>query len=202
VTDAPRLAPLTEHDLDERQRALWDIITSGGRGPLESVLTSDGALIGPFNALLRSPEVGQAVIGLDSALRANRAVGSQLRELVILMVGGHWQSSFEFWAHRQIGIAVGLDEAHIDAIAAGGTPRFERDDEAAVFAFFDELLRTRRVSPETYRRAVATVGETGLVDLITLTGSYTIVSLLLNSFVVPVPEGEVAPWPISPLGDG
>lgn len=48
------------------------------------------------------------------------------------------------------------------------------------------------VLPElVYRQAVATFGEDGAAELIYLVGLYCLVSVTLNGFDVPVPEGSL-----------
>ena len=46
----------------------------------------------------------------------------------------------------------------------------------------------------SYARAVERFGETKLFELIALVGYYSLVSLLLNGFDVPLPGGETPPF--------
>jgi len=39
------------------------------------------------------------------------------------------------------------------------------------------------------------LGDTGLVELVSLCGYYTLISYLLNAFDVPVPPGAELMWP-------
>ena len=55
-----------------------------------------------------------------------------------------------------------------------------REDEAVVYDFCAELLHARGVAEDTYRGAVAWLGERGVVDLVALVGYFTTVSLVLN----------------------
>jgi 4-carboxymuconolactone decarboxylase len=80
----------------------------------------------------------------------------------------------------------------IDAIRSRREPSFDEDDEALVYRFCRELLGERSVSAETYAAAVELLGEAGVVELVSLQGYYGLVSMLLNTFEVPLPEG-VAP---------
>ena len=52
-----------------------------------------------------------------------------------------------------------------------------------------ELVATGRVSDATYARAVAALGEAGLVDLVGVVGYYTLVAFTLNAREVPAPDG-------------
>jgi 4-carboxymuconolactone decarboxylase len=57
-----------------------------------------------------------------------------------------------------------------------------------------ELYRTQRLSDATYARATAHFGEAGVFELLALVGYYTLVSLLLNGFNVPLAPGETPPF--------
>jgi 4-carboxymuconolactone decarboxylase len=61
------------------------------------------------------------------------------------------------------------------------------DDEAAVYDFCVELHRNRNVSDTTYARALEQVGEQGIMDMVGLSGWYTLVSMTLNTARIPLP---------------
>ncbi len=48
------------------------------------------------------------------------------------------------------------------------------------------------VSKSLYDEAVKVVGERGIVEIIGLCGYYTMVSMTLNTFEFPLPEGQVS----------
>jgi len=45
-----------------------------------------------------------------------------------------------------------------------------------------------------FKRAVSTLGEQGVVDLIGVSGYYTLVSMVLNVAEIPLPAGVSSPW--------
>ena len=63
-----------------------------------------------------------------------------------------------------------------------------------VYNFARELVDEHRVSDPLYNEAVELLGEAGVVELVILLGYYTLVSMTLNVFEVPVPAGESAPF--------
>ena len=67
-------------------------------------------------------------------------------------------------------------------------------DEAAAYAFGHELLTTRRVSDATYTRAVEQLGMKGVVELTGILGYYGLISLTINAFEVPLPDGASDPF--------
>jgi 4-carboxymuconolactone decarboxylase len=56
------------------------------------------------------------------------------------------------------------------------------------------LLDEQQVPDALYRDAVAALGEEALVELVTLLGYYSLISMILVSFDVPVPDGEAPPF--------
>lgn len=187
-----RLDPIRPEAMSDAQRALYDALLSGKRG---SGLTSpDGSLIGPFNVMMLNPHLGNRVQSLGEALRFEISLPRQAIEVATLVVGAHWRSQFEWWAHDRLAKQAGVSEAVIDAIKRGDQPNFDDDNEAVAFDVATELYRTQRLSAETYSRAVNHFGEAGVFELVSLVGYYTLVSLVLNGFDVPLPAGETPPF--------
>ena len=48
---------------------------------------------------------------------------------------------------------------------------------------------TRTLGDATYQRAIATLGEELLIELITAVGFYTVAAMMINAFAAPVPGG-------------
>ena len=194
-----RLAPVTFEQLNDDQRALWDNITTGPRAnpdrPHGGLAGEDGALIGPFNALFQSPQIGDAVQQLGAALRYETSLPADLLEVAILTIGGEWRANFEFWAHARLGAAAGVPQAAIDSIRNGETPQFDDPRHAAVYAFGRELIETKRVSDARYDALKALVGERGVFEIASVMGYYALVSIALNTFSVDLPPGVDAPFP-------
>ncbi len=192
-----RLPVLKPDALDAGQRRLYDTIAGDTRRQATRrfrMTTEDGALTGPFNALLFSPEVGDAVQRLGGALRFESSLPGHLRELAILMVAARWRANYEWYAHAPIAAREELDERVIAAVKAGETPADAPEDVAAVCAFVKELVHTRRVCDETYATTRETIGERGLVELIAIVGYYSLLAGLLNTFEIGVLEGEDLPF--------
>lgn len=179
-----RFKPLDPSAMSEAQRKAYEAIVAGPRG---------GAR-GPFNALLRSPDLADRVQRVGEYIRFRSSLPARLNELAILVVARYWSAQYEWYAHRELALAAGLDARIADEIAAGGRPADMQEDEAVVFDFCSELNRNKSVSDATYKAAVERFGEAGVIDLIGACGYYTMVSMVLNVDRHPLPEG-VAPLP-------
>ena len=174
-----RFRPLTASELTPEQQAMVDSILAGPRSGLG----------GPFNAMLRSPEMGDLAQKLGAYARFDSVLPANLRELAIIMTARFWAAEFEWYAHKRAALAAGVDAEVVDAIARGRTPQRLREDEAVVYRFLDELFETRRVSDGGFAAAVDLLGERGVVDLVATAGYYGIVAMLLNVDRYPLPDG-------------
>jgi len=74
-------------------------------------------------------------------------------------------------------------------VKAGRVPKKAAKDERAIFDFVQELYKKRRVSERNYKRVQGFLGDRGVVELVGILGYYTGVSMVLNVFNVPLPEG-------------
>lgn len=192
-----RLPYLTPDQLDDRQREVYDALITGPRAnpqrPGGGMAREDGALIGPFNAMLHAPDVGDVVQQLGAALRFQTSLPRNLLELAVITTAREWTAQFEWWAHARMAAGAGVDPAVIDAVRERREPDFSDPAEATVYRFCRELLDTRRVSDETYAAVEAIIGTRGLVELTMLQGYYGLVSMILNVAEVPLPEGVDEP---------
>ena len=184
-----RLKLLDPAALSGGQRALYDKIVSGPRGRVG----------GPLEAMVLCPAAGDPLQELGGRLRFEGVLPGKLRELAILVAARFWTAQFEWHAHARIAREEGLDEAAITAIAAGAAPALATPEEKAVYAFCRELHEAHVVGATTYANAIDALGQEAVIELTVLSGYYTTVSMILNTFEVPLPEG-VAP-PLAPLSE-
>ena len=180
-----RIPELSPDHLTPEQREVHDAIVAGPRGKVQ----------GPLQIWLHSPKLAAPAQELGAFCRYRTSLPKRLSELAILVTGAHWKAGFEWFAHAPEAIKAGLDAAAVDAIRGGTSPRFARADEAAVYDFSRELLETHRVSDATYERATAVLGALGVVELVGILGYYGLISMTICAFRVPVPAGEVEPFP-------
>ena len=179
-----RFTTLTPDTMTADQKRVADAIQAGPRG---------AGLRGPFNVLLRSPELCDLVQRVGAYVRFGTSLPPRLNELAIIMAGRKWTAQYEFYAHRRLAIEAGLRPAVADAIAANQRPAGMDADETTVYEFVGELLGTGHVSDASFERAKKAFGERGVVDLVGAVGYYSLVSLTLNVGRVPLPDGVAPP---------
>jgi len=164
--------------LDPDARALYDRINTGPRGA--SMLDDQGALIGPFNAMLLSPALGDPLQELGAAIRYRSSLTDRCRELAILVVAAHWSSAFEQQVHEKIAADLGFSSDQLAAIRTGESLSLEDPEEAAVLRVTRALVTKGDLDDEEY----ALLPEPTLFELTTLTGYYATLALQLRVFRV------------------
>jgi 4-carboxymuconolactone decarboxylase len=164
-----RMPPIAEGSLtDEQKAAIAEF--ERVRGPLS----------GPWHVLARSPGLLNPARSLSDYVRFNSSLPPRLSEFVILITAREWTSQYEWNAHYGLAMRGGLRQDIAAALGEGRRPEGMAPDEAAVYDFCIELHRNRSVSDATYARVLELLGEQGIVDMIGLSGWYTLVAMTLN----------------------
>jgi 4-carboxymuconolactone decarboxylase len=180
-----RFPQLTLEQMTPEQKTVAEAIMSGPRGGLR----------GPFNAWLRSPEVGDRLQRVGEELRFRSAIPPALNEFAILITAREWSSQYEWYAHHSLAMKAGLPPQIAADLAQGRKPEGMDADTALVWQFCTELHRNHVVSDVTYAAAKQRFGEQGVVDLIAVSGYYVTVSMTLNVAQVGLPPGVAPPLP-------
>src|SRR5882672_10875483 len=175
----PRFKPLVKSDMSEAQRKVYEEIASGPRAGVR----------GPFNAFLRSPELADRAQKLGEYVRFNTSLPERIKEFAILITARHWSAQYEWHAHHIHAMKAGLNPQIAADLARGKRPAGMKDDETAVYDFCRELHENKAVSDSTYKALADKFGERGVVDLIGISGYYTMVSMVLNVGRHPLPGG-------------
>src|SRR4029453_9220898 len=178
----PRFPDLSPDRMTEAQKRVAEAIASGPRGGIR----------GPFAVLLRSPELADRVQKLGEHLRFHSSLSARLNEFAIIINARFWESKYEWFAHRPLAVKAGLPDAL--AGAKGQRPDGMKEDEALVYDFCTTLHRRHFVDDALFERARTLLGDQGVVDLIGVSGYYTLVSMVLNVAEIPLPAGTPPPW--------
>ena len=169
--------------MSEAQRRVYRAIAAGPRGGVR----------GPFNALLRSPELADRAQKLGEYLRFGNSLPAPLNELAILVTARTWGAQYEWYAHAKLAAQAGLGSDVIAEISNRRRPGKMTSEEAAVYDFCTELHEKKEVSDAAFKAVLERFGERGVVDLIGVAGYYTLVSMVLNVDRVPLPDGQPDP---------
>jgi 4-carboxymuconolactone decarboxylase len=182
-----RLQALTPAELTPDQRALYDLINGGPRGPVH--VLEDGSLQGPFNAMLHQPTVGTPLQLVGAALRYDGVLPPRARELAILTVARAYDAEFEWYAHAPIAIGLGVPEAAVEAIRRGDDPELGDEHERAVVDLARLVLDRGDLDDAAWDAATDVLTPGQLVELTTLVGYYATLAMQMRLFRVPLPDG-------------
>jgi 4-carboxymuconolactone decarboxylase len=178
-----RYQKLNAAEMSPAQKAVVDEIVAGKRGRFG----------GPFELLIRSPEVCKHLSRLGEYLRWGSSLPPALSELAICLTARHIRADYEWHAHAPLAVEGGVPAAAVEAIRTGAAPQFAAKDQALVYKLISELIETKRLSDASFAEAIGAFGEQGVVELGTIIGYYTAIGNALNVFEVALPPGQ-APY--------
>jgi 4-carboxymuconolactone decarboxylase len=189
-----RLGPIPPKKLSSEQRALFDRIQAGIESHFKGFISqrADGALIGPFNPMLRFPQFGAATWDYIAALSEHSTLPKAAREVAILVVGARYSSRYQLYAHEHVAALSGLSDAKIATIGAGERPTDLTREESVAYDVASKLTRGGQLPEDAYQAALRAFGAQGTAQLIYLIGGYCLISVILNAYDVSVPGSEEA----------
>jgi 4-carboxymuconolactone decarboxylase len=177
----PRLAQVKMDQLNDQQKAFAD----------EILKVSSNGISGPYNSMMRSPDMGQRMLKLLDYLRFHTSLPRRLNEFAILIQARLLTSQVEWNAHDKLAKKEGLSDAVIADLKEGKRPASMQPDEAAVYDFSMELFTRHEVSDATYKKFREIFTEQQVVDLVTLNGIYDTLASMLKVAENDVPPGGV-----------
>src|ERR1700735_2870982 len=136
-----RFKPLKYDEMTPEQKAMIDHLLAGDRG----------TVTGPFNVMLRSPEMGDLAQKFGAQMRYHSSIPRKLNEFAILITARYWTSQYEWFAHSRDGVKYGLKPALVESLSTGQRPAPMEPDEQIIYNFCSELLSTKQVSDATFK---------------------------------------------------
>ena len=167
-----RLPPIDRVELDAERRAAYD-----------AVVRAEGAAGAPMGA------AALRLHGSGTNLRWAAPMGRQLTELTILTTAREYDQPYEWALHELEALAVGLDARIIDVVRHRSPLTGLSSRDAIIIEVGRELFGTRRLSADTYARALGLLGKTNLVDVIDVMGRYAGTAATLTAFNQRMPAG-------------
>jgi alkylhydroperoxidase family enzyme len=187
----PRLgrAPwVTAGRLDDAQQALVERIGQDWSGGAVGISPIDptGRLIGPFDLMAASPQVGSAILQAAASFReADLSVLE--REVVILVVSVAEQADFMWEGHLAVALAAGLSIDAGEIIRTGRVPVLEQPLRA-VHHVAHCLVSTGDLDDATFHAAVEDLGWRRVQEVVWLVGLYRAFGLAMRVARTPLPD--------------
>ena len=174
---SPRVSPVSLEEYRRINQELFATEAREGRGDVLN-LTRTWA---------RNPALMKAQRPLQLHLNAHTTLGKREHELVVLRIGWLCQSEYEFAQHTG---RAGLTPEEMRRIIAGPDAPGWTEFEAALLRAVDELYRDHIVSDASWAKLAERYSVEQLMDMVSLTGRYWTVSVMLNTLGVQLEEGK------------
>ena len=176
-----RIAILERSDMNAEQARVYD-----------AAKQSSGIVGGPYYAYIRLPKLFEACQNLRAA-PSSGPVSPREQQIVNLVVARHWNAWYPWFAQVRRSLAVGIEQAVIDAINAHGNPNLADVREHTCLVVARELLASKGLSDETYAAAEKTMGLESLVALVASIGSFSMTCMTANTFGIDPPADNPIP---------
>jgi 4-carboxymuconolactone decarboxylase len=179
-----RIAILDRGDMTAEQGRVYD-----------AAKQSSGIVGGPYYAYIRLPKLFEACQNVRDSL-ASGPLSAREQQIVNLVVARHWNARYPWFAQVRRSLAVGIDQAVIDAINAHGNPGLDDARERTCLAVARELLASKGLGDDTYAAAEKTMGLESLVALAASIGSFSMTCMTANTFGIDPPAANPTPLAI------
>lgn len=150
---------------------------------------ANGNLLGPFGVLSYTPSTFLAYLNYTQAYTVLPHITPKERELSILATASVTGSEYIIYAHKKIGISVGLTEKQVKKASEGHTPDGLGKREKFVYETALEMAENYgSMKDKLFNEAVKQLGRDGTAQLAQEVGGYMLSSVLVNVADVAVPS--------------
>lgn len=172
---AIRIPPLNDDELEGKALELMQPLLDAGR-PWNV-----------FRTMAQHPDLARRWMVFANHVLYKSTIPGRERELAILRVGWLCESEYEFGQHRVIGIDAGLTADEVERVKAGPDAEWT-PIERLVLQATDELHHDKIVSDHTWAALREHWSDEQLMDLVFAIGQYTMVSMALRTFGIPLDD--------------
>jgi 4-carboxymuconolactone decarboxylase len=176
-----RIAIIDRADMNAEQARVHDAAKQAG-----------GPVGGPYVAYVRLPKLFEACQNLRGCLSSG-PLSRKEQQIVNLAVARHWNARYPWFAQVRSSLAVGVDQAAIDAINARKAPNLADARERTCFAVASEILANKGLSDDSYAAAEKTMGLESLVAVVATTGSFSMTCITAATFGIDPPSDDPTP---------
>jgi len=164
----------------------YDDMTPEQQEGYRSLLETRSPLGGPRKIWVHNPKLAKAIGPLGGHFHPGHySLTEREREIAVIIINSKWHSAYPTAAHERRGKEVGLPADKVETMLSGMPTSFEDEREQIVYEMAICLTNSRWASKGLYDRAVKALGHVGIIDVITLMGYYTSVSMTLAFYEVP-----------------
>lgn len=147
---------------------------------VDAIEKSRGALHGPFNIFLHSPEVAGRIAHLGTYIRFEGTLDFRVRVLAAMTVAREFEAMYVWGAQTGSARRQNVPETTIAAIRDNRSDGVPADD-LRIIEFTRALLRRHRVDQATFDAMLARFGSDQLIQLTSAIGYYSLLSMTVNA---------------------
>lgn len=156
------------------------------RQAYDLVKSSRGMVPGPYKIWLRNLKLTEVMLRMGLHYQDQSALSKAEIEIAVNLTAARWMASYASYEHEWMAeLLGGLPADKVGALIAGLPVSFDDARQQVIYDITNALLAPRLIPYALYRRAVDTLGDDGLTDLIAFIGYFTTVSLTLRAYDVP-----------------
>lgn len=178
-----RLPLVDPNSLPEEARAIFDIHA-------DPTGWSHAGLRGPGGVRLHSPRLAQLWHAVGRYLRDETELSERVREVAILTTAREHDSQFEWQQHEKVAKGVGVPVETIEAIKLRRPVDGLTEDDALVIQLGRQVFGDHTVESALFASVLESFGARGLIDLISIMGTYSATAALLTLVDMQLPPGE------------
>jgi hypothetical protein len=153
---------------------------------------SSGIVGGPYLAYIRLPKLFEASQNMRACLAAG-PLSRREQQIVNLVVARYWNARYPWFAQVRNSLAMGIDQAIIEAINARKKPSLTDARERTCFLVASEILAGKGLSDASYAAAEKSLGLESLVAMVATVGSFSMTCLTAATFQIDPPPANPIP---------
>jgi 4-carboxymuconolactone decarboxylase len=174
-TSVSRLPAVKREDLDENGKKAYDTVND----PSHRLYAK---LMGPPGFWLHIPDLLLPIREINWYLRRELdGLAPDLRELATLVTAREHDSQYEWTAHEPHALKAGVSPAVVDIIKHRKPVAGVGEKEAAIIEFGRQLFREKKVTDDTWSRAVKALGQEGVVHMVALFSNYAMTATIFHA---------------------
>ena len=149
---------------------------------------AQGNLLGPFGVLSYTPTTFIPYLNYSQSFATLPYITPKERELSVLATTSVTKNAYILYAHKAIGISVGLTAAQAQDASEGRLPKHLQEREIFVFELALKIAKKfGTLDDKLFDVAVQKIGRDGIAQLSQVVGGYLLAGVLVNVADVAVP---------------
>lgn len=163
----------------------YDRMTPDQQEGYRSLMETRGVLPGPAKIYVHNPKLAKVMGPLGAHFRTGYSLSEREREIAVCVILSAFRSAYPTSAHERYAQTSGIPSEQVEALLSGLTTSFTNQREQVVYEMAICLTNARWVSRGLYDRAVQTLGDVGITDVIALMGYYASAAMMTSFYDVP-----------------